>query len=149
MKLQSDLREFVELLNSREVDYLVVGGHAVAFHGYPRFTGDIDFFVRPTRENADKIMDVLVAFGFGDLGLTRESFTTPDMVVQLGRPPNRIDLLTTISAVAFDDAWAGREQGKLDGVPVFFIGRDALIRNKQAASRAKDRADLEALQESE
>ena len=149
MKLQSDLREFVELLNSRKVDYLVVGGHAVAFHGYPRFTGDIDFFVRPTRENADKIMDALLAFGFGDLGLEPESFTTPDTVVQLGRPPNRIDLLTTISAVDFDDAWAGREQGTLDGLPVFFIGRDALIRNKRAASRAKDRADLEALEESD
>ncbi|MFZ5891176.1 MAG: hypothetical protein ACOY0T_09000 [Myxococcota bacterium] len=89
-KLHSDLSEFVALLNSRSVEYVVVGGHAVAFHGHPRFTGDIDFLVRPTPENAYRVLLVLKDFGFGDLGLTADDLTAPERVVQLGRPPNRI-----------------------------------------------------------
>lgn len=90
MKLQTDLREFIRLLNSRAVEYLIVGGHGVAFHGYPRFTGDIDFFVRPTPDNAARLVVVLGEFGFGQVGLDASTFTQPDKVVQLGRPPNRI-----------------------------------------------------------
>ena len=100
-KLQNDLNEFVALLNSSGVEYLVVGGHAVAFHGHPRLTGDIDFFVRPTQENGVRIVNVLNEFGFGQLALRPEDFTTQGQVVQLGRPPNRIDLLTLFAAGAF------------------------------------------------
>lgn len=144
-KLQTDLREFIELLNSHRVDYLVVGGHAVAFHGHPRFTGDIDLFVRATSENAHRIMDVLQAFGFGGIGVVTEDFLAPDHVVQLGRPPARIDLLTSIAGVDFDAAWDSRVPAPLDGQPVNFLGWEDLIRNKKAADRDKDRADVKKL----
>src|SRR5688572_275818 len=107
-QLQTDLSEFIELLNSRKVEYLVVGGHAVAFHGHPRFTGDIDFFINASPENAQRVLDVLASFGFGDLGIALTDLTAPDRVVQLGRPPNRIDILTTISGVTFGEAWSSR-----------------------------------------
>ena len=145
MKLQKDLREFIELLSSREVECIVVGGHAVAFHGHPRFTGDIDFLIRPTIDNARRVMEALQAFGFSHLSLTAEDLTIPDLVVQLGRPPNRIDLMTSISGVAFDEAWAGKESAELDGLPVFLLGREALLKNKEAAGRDKDLADLSRL----
>jgi hypothetical protein len=99
VKLQRDLKEFIELLNSHSVDYLVVGGHAVAFHGHPRYTGDIDFWIRATPENAERVLKVLAAFGFSDLLLTTNDLVKPTSVIQLGRPPNRIDLLTSISGV--------------------------------------------------
>ncbi|HEX2875030.1 MAG TPA: DUF6036 family nucleotidyltransferase [Polyangiaceae bacterium] len=142
MKLQHDLREFIELLNSHGCDYLIVGGHAVAFHGHPRFTADIDFLIRSSIENAERVVNALRAFGFGELALTTGDLTRPEGVVQLGRPPNRIDLLTSISGVSFDDAWAGRVQGELDGLPVFFLGRQALLENKRASGRPKDLADV-------
>jgi hypothetical protein len=140
--LQQDLREFIELLNSHGSEYLVVGGHAVAFHGHPRFTGDIDFLVRGSVANAERILRVLRAFGFGELALSPADFIKPGSVVQLGRPPNRIDLLTSISGVTFDDAWAGRVEGRLDGIPVFFLGLQALLENKLASGRPKDIADV-------
>ena len=129
MKLQKDLREFIELLNSRRVDYIVVGGHAVAFHGYPRFTGDIDFFVRPTPDNAARLVEALHDFGFGGAGLTVEDFTRPNCVVQLGQVPNRIDLLTTISGVDFEQAWQAKVGAELDSIPVSFLSYDHLLRN--------------------
>jgi len=144
-KLQSDLKEFIALLNLRKAEYIVVGGHAVAFHGYPRFTGDIDFFVRPTPSNAQLVLAALKDFGFGDLQIGLEDLTTPNRVIQLGRPPNRIDLLTSISGVAFDDAWSSRVSTELDGEAVSFLGLDELIRNKQASNREKDRADVSKL----
>lgn len=142
MKLQQDLREFVALLNSHEAEFLVVGGHAVAFHGHPRFTGDIDFLIRPSAENATRVMNVLRAFGFGELTLSVDDFVKPGNVVQLGRPPNRIDLLTSISGVEFEDAWSSRVQATLDGLPVCFLGWQSLIENKQASGRPKDLADV-------
>jgi hypothetical protein len=145
VKLQQDLREFVELLNSHNVDYIIVGGHAVAFHGYPRFTGDIDFFIRPTVDNGVRLVRALEAFGFSNVGLNAETFAQANKVVQLGRPPNRIDLLTSISGVDFDEGWKGRVAGNLDGIPVSFIGKLELIKNKRASARTKDLADLEKL----
>ena len=144
-KLQTDLREFIELLNSHGVDFLVVGGHAVAFHGHPRFTGDIDLFVRATPENAQRVMDALRDFGFGGIGVVSEDFLEPNWVVQLGRPPARIDLMTSISGVEFDAAWVSRVHAPLDGQPVSFLGWEDLIRNKKAANREKDRADVKKL----
>jgi len=144
-KLQTDLNEFVGLLNSRKVEYVVVGGHAVAFHGHPRLTGDVDFFVRPTRDNAERVLGVLSDFGLGDVGLTADDFTVSEKIVQLGYPPNRIDLLTSISGVTFDEVWSSRMRGNLGEHAVDFIGWDALIRNKRASDRDKDRLDVKTL----
>ena len=145
MTLQRDLREFIGLLNSLGVEYLIVGGHAVAYHGHPRFTGDIDFLVRPSAANAGRVVTALNKFGFSDLGLTEDDFVRRGSVVQLGRPPNRIDLLTLISGVDFDAAWIGSVAGELDGLPVRFIGFDDLLKNKQAAGRDQDLADVKKL----
>ena len=145
MRLHSDLREFIELLNSHRVEYLIVGAHALAFHGHPRYTGDIDILVRASPENAGRLEQVISAFGFADTGLGAKDFLTPDRIVQLGQPPHRIDLLTSITGVGFDEAWANRVPAKLEGLSVFFIGRDSLVKNKKATGRTQDRADLEAL----
>lgn len=144
-KLQADLREFIVLLNSHDVDYIVVGGHAVAFHGHPRFTGDIDFLIRTTAENAARLLDVLSDFGFGDLSITADDLLAPGRILQLGQPPNRIDVLTSISGVDFDVAWGGRVQTQLDDQPVSMLSRENLLQNKRASGRQKDLADLEKL----
>jgi nucleotidyltransferase DUF2204 len=145
MPLSKDLREFVELLNSNGVEYLVVGGFAVFYHGFARYTGDIDFLVRANEENSRRIAAVLSEFGFGGAGIKAEDFQSPDIVVQLGVPPNRIDIITSISGVTFDEAWDSRTPGSLDGITTQFIGREALIRNKESTGRAKDRGDVEEL----
>jgi DNA-binding transcriptional LysR family regulator len=147
VKLHSDLRELFALLASREVDFVIVGGHAVAFHGFPRFTGDVDLFVRPSPENAARILASLAEFGFGDTGLTASDLTEPDTVVQLGRAPNRVDLLTSLTGVSFDEAWAARVPGTLDDLPVWFISKELLVRNKSALRRPMDLADVSKLQE--
>jgi hypothetical protein len=121
--------------------------YALAFHGSPRYTGDIDVFVRISAENSARLEAVLRQFGFASLGLSADDFSQPYQVVQLGYPPNRIDLNTSLSGVTFDEVWASREPGELDGLPVFFIGRRAYIKNKRASGRLKDLADLEALGE--
>ncbi len=117
----------------------------MAFHGYPRFTGDLDFLVRPTRENAARVLESLSAFGFHDLEISIDELVRPDIVVQLGRVPNRADLLTSITGVSFDEAWDGRVSGVLDGLPVSFLGLDALLRNKEATGRDQDVADARKL----
>jgi hypothetical protein len=146
VKLQRDLREFIELLISNGVDAVIVDAHALAYHGHPRFTGDIDILVRPTVDNADRLVAALEAFGFGDSGLGREDFIRPGRVIQLGQPPNRIDLLTSVTGVDIEEIWAGRVAGELDGLPVFFIGRAELIRNKRATGRPQDAADVATLE---
>jgi len=144
--LSKDLREFVELLNSHGVEFLVAGGHAVAFHGYPRYTGDIDIVVRPTDANAAHVLEAVRQFGFQDLELSLSDLTQPGRVVQLGYPPNRIDLLTSLSGVSWEEAEASAENALLGGVPVRFLGKAVLIRNKRATGRAQDLADLEQLE---
>ncbi|HEV7765604.1 MAG TPA: DUF6036 family nucleotidyltransferase [Thermoanaerobaculia bacterium] len=143
--LQTDSREFIALLNSHNVEYLIVGGHAVAFHGHPRFTGDIDFLIRTTPANAQRLLRVLDEFGFGALGIAERDLLQPGQVVQLGYPPNRIDILTSISGVDFDSAWESRVQTEIDDQPVDLLGWDELLRNKRASGRQKDLADLEKL----
>lgn len=145
MALHKDLREFIELLNSAGVEYLIVGAFAVAWHGYPRFTADIDFLVRPSLDNADAVLAALRTFGFGGLDITREELCKPDQVVQLGAKPNRIDLITSISGVEFEDAWTHRVSGEIDGITVNFIGREELIRNKESTGRPKDLGDADEL----
>ena len=144
-KLQADLKEFIALLSSHSVEYLIVGGHAVAFHGHPRFTGDIDFFIRATPSNVQRLLAVLNDFGFGSLGITDRDLLEPKRIVQLGRPPNRIDLLTSISGVDFDSAWESRIDSIMDDQRVIMIGWNELLRNKKAAGRQKDLADVEEL----
>ena len=145
MPLNSDLREFVALLNSHRIEFVVIGAYAVAFHGYPRYTGDLDILVKPERENAQKILQALAEFGFGGLGIGLHDLEAAGKVVQLGVSPNRIDLITSITGVTFEQAWASREPGELDGVEVYFIGRIPLIRNKESTGRAKDLGDAEEL----
>ena len=137
----------MQLLNDNGVEYVVVGGYALAFHGAPRFTGYIDILVRPTEQNARRVISALAAFGFGGLQLDEHDFTAVDRVVQLGMPPMRIDLLTSIDGVDFHTAADGAVRADLGGVTVPFIGRDALVANKRASGRAQDKADLEALGE--
>lgn|SRR5687768_7361836 len=145
MELERDLREFIELLNAREVRYLVVGAHALAFHGRPRYTADIDFFVEASPENAERIGQVLDEFGLVNIGVEPADFTASDQIVQLGVEPNRVDLMTSISAVTFDEAWRSRVSGELDGLPVHFISKELLRRNKAAVGRKQDLADLDYL----
>jgi hypothetical protein len=145
MNLQKDLREFIELLNALEARYVVVGAFAVAYHGYPRYTGDIDLFIDISVENGERLLNAIKEFGLGELGLTLSDLTHPDQVIQIGVSPNRIDLLTVLSGVSFAEAWASREPGEIDGVSVPFISRDLLKRNKTASGRLQDLADLEYL----
>ncbi len=144
--LSSDLREFIHLLNTKSVKYVIVGAWALAFHGRPRYTGDLDIFVARELEDARRLMEVIEAFGFGQSGIERDDFLQVDHVIQLGRAPNRIDILTGISGVAFDEAWKSREQGKISDVDVFVISRDLLIKNKRAANRDKDQGDIKLLE---
>lgn len=144
-KLQADLKEFIGLLNSHGVEYLIVGGHAVAFHGHPRFTGDIDFFIRVTPANVQRLLAVLNDFGFGSLGITQRALLEPKRILQLGYPPNRIDILTSISGVDFDSAWESRIESVMDDQRVIMIGWNDLLQNKRAAGRRKDLADVEKL----
>jgi hypothetical protein len=121
--------EFLELLNSRGNDYVIVAAHSLAFHGRPRYTGDLDILIRPTPENAVKLVDLLNTFGSAHSGLREVDFTTPTQIIQLGRPPNRIDLLTSISDVISNEAFDTRIPAELDGIPVFILAKEALIRN--------------------
>ncbi len=143
--LNRDFKEFAESLNASEVEYLVVGGYALAAHGHPRYTGDIDFWVSDSPDNIGRLLQALRDFGFGSLGLTASDFTA-DTVIQLGQPPRRIDLLTGIDGVEFTACWRRRETLQLDGVTLSFIGLDDFKANKRAAGRLKDLADLEALE---
>lgn len=145
MPLPKDWRAFIELLNSNGVEYLIVGAVALAHHGIPRYTGDLDIWVRNSPENARKLERALQSFGFKALGLTAQDFVNSYQVVQLGRAPNRIDLLTSLTGVSFEEAWRERVAADLQGTRVNFIGRHALIRNKKATGRPQDLADLAAL----
>ncbi len=123
----------------------MVGAFAVAFHGLPRYTADLDLFVRPSAENAKRVLRALSEFGFGAGAVQSSDMQLPGKVIQLGVKPNRIDLLTGVSGVTFDEGWASCERAELDGIAVRFIGRAALVRNKQSTGRAKDLGDAEEL----
>ena len=127
MKLPTDLREFIELLNSHDVTYVVVEGYAVAYHGYPRATGDIDFFVELSPANARRLITVLEEFGFASLGLSEKEFLVPGTIIQLGYPPNRIDLVTNISGVTCEDTWERRIVCHVDGVSMSIIDKQTLM----------------------
>ena len=147
MEVQIDFKEFLALLNAHEVDFMIVGGYALAFHGVPRYTGDIDVFVKPDRKNAQRIIKVLEEFGFSSLDLSIDDFQNEDNVVQLGLPPVRIDIITSISGVSWEQADTTKEPGLYGNVPVNYIGKKQFVANKKAIGRAKDIADIEALGE--
>lgn len=143
--LNQDFLEFIGLLETHGVDYLIIGGYAVALHGFPRFTGDIDFFVAVNPENATKLMDVFDAFGFGEIGISHEDFLQPDLVVEIGREPRKIQVLTGIDGVTFADCRSRRVEVKLQGMHLKFISKEDLIRNKKASARSKDLIDIDEL----
>lgn len=142
MELDKDFNEFVELFLKNNVRFLIVGGYALAAHGLPRATGDLDAWVWVNRENAENIVRALNEFGFQDLSLTENDFSQKDSIIQLGYPPFRIDILTSIDGVDFDHAWERRMLVQLNGMNVPFIGRADLIANKKAAGRPQDIADV-------
>ena len=145
MEVQQDFKELLELFNSHRIEYIIVGGYALAYHGAPRYTGDIDIFVKPDKKNAKRIIAALDSFGFESSGLKNTDFISPDKIVQLGVPPVRIDIITSISGVTWEDAFTGRIKGNFDDITVYYLGRDQFILNKRAMGRKKDQADLEAL----
>ena len=145
MEINRDFKELLEFLNASSVEYLLVGAYALAFHGVPRTTGDMDIWVNPDIGNAERVMAALDEFGFGALGLTVQDFSTPDMVVQLGVVPSRVDILTSISGVAWPDAWPNKREAYYGPVPIFFLGRDDFITNKRSTGRPKDLGDIAAL----
>lgn len=145
MKVEKDFEDFIELLNKYSVNYLIVGAYALALFTEPRNTGDIDIFIERSKENAEKILSVLKKFGFAGLKFVLKDFMTKDMVVQLGVQPVRIDIITSISGVEFEDAFKFREEKQFGRTKAYFISREFLIKNKKASARKKDLADLELL----
>ncbi len=143
--LPNDFKEFLKLLNVHQVEYLLVGGYAVGYHGYPRATADIDIWVAISPDNADRIVAALKEFGFNLPELTPALFLKKWQIIRLGVPPVRIEITTTISGVRFSQCYARRITDKLDGVKVNLICLAHLKRNKKAAGRHKDMADIENL----
>jgi hypothetical protein len=149
--VNQDFRDLLAALLGAETRFLVVGAHAMAVHGVPRATGDLDVWIASDPANAGRVWSALVQFGapVAAMGVSRDDLTLPGQVVQIGLPPRRIDILTSISGVEFDEAWPGRVTHEVDGLRVPFLGRAALVRNKRASGRTKDQADLEALGEAD
>jgi len=147
--MNDDFRDLLKALLEAGVRFLVVGAHAMAVHGVPRATGDLDVWIAVDADNADRVAGALARFGapLAAMGVSRADFLREDQVVQIGLPPRRIDVLTSISGVRFAEAWTGRVTHEVAGMAVPFLGRASLVANKRASGRAKDRADLEALGE--
>ena len=146
MILLDDFREFLQCLNAHDAQYLVVGGHAVSFHGYPRFTHDVDVVVLPTERNAKAVLAAIGTFGFSGVSLDTLDLLK-DTTIVLGRPPDQIDIMTFIKGVDLSQAWARRVPGLLDGVPVAFIAKTDLVANKLAVGRPEDLADVARLRD--
>ena len=144
--LSPDFKEFIALLNKNDVRYLVVGGYAVAAHGHPRYTKDLDVWVDVSPGNADRILRALDQFGFGALAVEKEDFLSEGQVIQLGYPPNRIDLITAATGLRFEDCYRAKVQVAIDGEPIDFIDLENLKKNKHATGRFQDLADLENLE---
>lgn len=145
-------RDFVEMLSTliaRKAEFLVVGAHALAAHGIPRATGDLDIWVRPSDANARRVISALEDFGAPLLDLTAEDLTRPGQVFQIGVAPSRIDLLSSISGVRFEDAWENRLTIRVEGLSVPVLGKREFIANKQAVGRPRDLSDLQLLAEAE
>lgn len=144
--LPSDFKEFLRLLDEKSVEYLIVGGYAVGYHGYPRSTGDMDVWVESTEENAKRLVKALKDFGFDVPGLAPELFLDSDQVIRMGHPPLRIEILTSLTGVGFAECYSSHVVEEMeDGTPIHFIGLEKLKANKQASGRHKDLHDLENL----
>ena len=144
--LNKHFQEFIELLEKHEVKYLVVGGYAVGFHGFPRYTGDLDVFIAISEENSENILKVFEEFGFSDIGLEVNDFLEEEIVVEIGREPLKIQVLTGIDGVTFEECYSDKEFLSIsEKLKVPFIGYAALLKNKEASPRAKDKIDFEEL----
>lgn len=146
-QLPPDFSTFLRSLNEADVDYLLIGGYAVGYHGYARVTGDIDVWVRQSPENADRLIEALRSFGFDLPSLVPDLFLVDGRIVRMGLPPNRIESMTSVSGLTFADAWAHRETSDWDGLPVPVLSLADLRANETASGRPKDLADLDALPE--
>lgn len=144
--LNQDFKEFIQSLNANSVRYLLVGGYALAAHGHPRYTKDLDIWIEREASNAANLIAALTQFGFGSLGLVADDFLQPDQIIQLGYPPVRIDLLTSADGVEFSDCFAKRLKVQIDGIEVALIDIESLCKNKRASGRMQDLADIEALE---
>lgn len=142
MTLAKDFEDFIKLLNKHHVDYMVVGGYALAFHGKPRHTGDLDIWINCSETNAEKLLLVINEFGLGSLGLSKLDFMKEGYITQIGYPPLRIDILNTIDGVKFENAFPNKLVLDVDGVEIKYIGIKDLIDNKTASGRSQDIADL-------
>lgn len=149
MNLAPDFDEFCGLLTAHAVEFVIIGAHALAFHGAPRFTGDLDILVRPTEENGRRLLEAVAAFGFPTAPLTASDVAAGTKLVEMGVAPVQIHVMSQIDGVTWDDVWQSREKGQFGTRSVPFIGRDVFLRNKRAAGRPKDLADIEALREPE
>lgn len=146
MELEKDFKEFIELLNEHKVKYLVIGGYAVNFHGYPRYTKDIDFWLWMNEKNIHNLIKAIKSFGFGSLELKTEDFMSPENIIQLGYEPYRIDLLVDIEGVDFEKSYRRRVKTNLDGIEVNFLSIEDLITAKKETGRLQDLADAEQLE---
>lgn len=147
MELAPDFDEFCALLIAHRVEFAIVGAYALAFHGAPRFTGDLDVLVAPTELNGHRLLKAIGAFGFPTAPLTAADVATGVKVIQMGVAPIQIHVMSHIDGVTWEEVWAGRQTGVLGRHDVAFIGREAFLRNKRAAGRQKDLADVEALRD--
>ena len=145
MTLDKDFEDFVGLLNKHKVDYMVVGGYALAFHGKPRHTGDLDIWIDISKDNAQKLVGVINEFGMASLNLKNEDFLQEGGITQIGYPPLRIDILNEIDGVNFKDSYPNKLVIDVEGLPVNYIGLDDLIKNKQTSGRRQDMADVNEL----
>jgi hypothetical protein len=145
MDIGQDFKEFIELLNKHQVEYIVVGGYAVAMYGYPRYTGDIDFWVNPTQTNAKKIINALIEFGFGDLDINENDFNMEDKKIQIGFPPNRIDIITGVTGLTFNETYKSKKVITISETNINFISLYHLRLNKNSTGREKDINDLKNL----
>jgi hypothetical protein len=147
MNIQHDFEELLRLLEENKVEYLIVGGYAVAFHGYPRFTKDIDIFFGTTESNIRRLHDALVQFGFPPADLNADLFTTKGNIITFGVEPVRVDIINEIAGVEFNHAWEKRVRGNYGALQVNFISKIDLIHNKRSTPRLQDKADAEKLSE--
>lgn len=145
IRLPKDFSEFLRLLNSKQIEYLLIGGWAVGYYGYPRATGDMDIWVSRKKENAHKLIEAFKEFGFDVPELSSELFTNENQITRIGVPPLRIEVLTTISGVTFEECFPNRKTAELDGIKINLIGLDDLKKNKAASKRFRDLDDLEQL----
>ncbi|WP_242927489.1 nucleotidyltransferase family protein [Pontibacter vulgaris] len=145
MELTNDFQDFIKILNACHAEYLVAGGFAVAVYGYPRYTGDIDIWVKPTKDNAARVLQALKEFGYTEGQVTSEDLVTPEIVVQLGYPPNRIDLATGLAGVEFETCWNNKVSMPFGDTMAYFISLDDLKQNKKTTARQQDLLDLQNL----